>query len=110
MCKQAAREAKLNTILQLLGPQVLDEPAAVQSDAGVLALQLRALGRAAPGAALDAAGRLEAGGNQGARAKGINAWIASVAGERRGTLHHLSATLPRAVGKQLRRELVGLCP
>lgn len=64
-----------------LGLRVLDEPAAAQSDAGVLALRLRALGRAAPGAAaLDVVGRVDGGGGPRARAKAIDAWVASVAG------------------------------
>lgn len=62
--------------------QVLDEPAALQSDAGVLALQLRQLARAPPHAALDVVGRLEHGTDQSKRAKAIDAWIASVAGAR----------------------------
>ncbi|KAI8467716.1 MAG: hypothetical protein J3K34DRAFT_460251 [Monoraphidium minutum] len=64
-----------------LGLKVLDEPAAVQSDASVLALRLRQLARGgggAAGGALDVVGRVERGADQAARAKSINAWISSV--------------------------------
>jgi len=63
-----------------LGLKVLDEPANIQSDAGLLALQLRQLGRGAPGGALDVVGHVEHGSDQGQRARAINTWIASVAG------------------------------
>jgi hypothetical protein len=66
-----------------LGLKFLDEPAAVQSNAGLLALQLRQLGRAAAGAAPDVVGSLEHTGDQSRRAKAIDAWVASVAGEAR---------------------------
>lgn len=60
--------------------QVLDEPAPLQSDPGVLALQLRQLGRALPRTALDVVGCLAHGTDQSERAKAIDAWVASVAG------------------------------
>jgi hypothetical protein len=60
--------------------QVLDEPAAVQSDAGLLALQLRQLGRGAAGAGPNVVGSVEHTSDQNRRAKAINAWVASVTG------------------------------
>lgn len=69
-----------------LGLRVLDEaPPAAQSDPAVVALRVRALGgRALGGAAGGCApvGRVDAdgGGDQAARARAIDAWIASVAG------------------------------
>jgi intraflagellar transport protein 46 len=63
-----------------LGLKVLDEPAAVQSDAGVLALRLRQLGRVAPGAAAEVVGCVDTAGGPRQRAKAIDAWIGSVGG------------------------------
>ncbi|GBF95657.1 hypothetical protein Rsub_08639 [Raphidocelis subcapitata] len=62
-----------------LGLKVLDEPAAVQSDAAVLALQLRQLGGAPAAAAPLVVGTVDAGADASRRAKAIDAWMASVA-------------------------------
>ncbi len=53
--------------------QVLDEPAAKQSDPTVLTLQLRQLSKEAPGAKADMVGRLEH--TEMDKAKKIQSWI-----------------------------------
>ena len=53
--------------------QVLDEPAAKQSDPTVLTLQLRQLSKEAPGAKADMVGRLEHADEN--KAKKIQQWI-----------------------------------
>lgn len=80
--------------------QVLDEPAAVQSDASVLALKLRQLGKGAAagaGGALDVVGRVAHGADQAQRARSINAWVSSVT----GVLGAYASTLcmPRLLGR-----------
>ncbi len=57
--------------------QVLDEPAAKQSDPSVLNLQLRQLSKEAPGAKIDVVGRIEHG--EADKGKRISQWVASIA-------------------------------
>lgn len=57
--------------------QVLDEPAAKQSDPTVLTLQLRQLSKEAPGAKADMIGRLEHADDN--KAKKIQQWISKLA-------------------------------
>lgn len=62
--------------------QVLDEPAAKQSDPTVLTLQLRQLSKEAPGAKADMVGRLEH--TEMDKAKKIQSWIGGCRGLGKG--------------------------
>ena len=81
LCPAPTESVPAHPAVRCALPQVLDEPAAVQSDASVLALKLRQLGRGAgAGGALDVVGRVEHSADQAQRARSINAWVSSVTG------------------------------